>query len=102
MRCDAQTLTQHAIALLQAVGMPEDKAHVVAHVLVEGDLLGHWTHGLRLLPAYLEHIQAGGILVPMGQEVVVGQNIARMGTTGSSTCGSPTARRCGSSNSCSW
>ncbi|MEY4284569.1 MAG: hypothetical protein RL111_1244 [Pseudomonadota bacterium] len=70
MRCDAQTLTQHAIALLQAVGMPEDKAHVVAHVLVEGDLLGHWTHGLRLLPAYLEHIQAGGMTLEGDPEVI--------------------------------
>lgn len=41
-------------------------------------------HGNGLTTSY-GHIQAGGILVRMGQEVVVGQNIARMGTTGSST-----------------
>ncbi len=41
-------------------------------------------HGNGLTTAY-GHIQSGGILVRMGQEVTVGQNIARMGTTGSST-----------------
>lgn len=41
-------------------------------------------HGNGLTTSY-GHIQNGGILVRMGQEVVVGQNIARMGTTGSST-----------------
>lgn len=41
-------------------------------------------HGNGLTTAY-GHIQSGGILVRMGQEVTVGQHIARMGTTGSST-----------------
>ncbi|UTT63312.1 M23 family metallopeptidase [Microcella humidisoli] len=41
-------------------------------------------HGNGLTTSY-GHIQNGGILVRMGQEIVVGQNIARMGTTGSST-----------------
>jgi murein DD-endopeptidase MepM/ murein hydrolase activator NlpD len=41
-------------------------------------------HGNGLTTGY-PHLQAGGILVRMGQEVVVGQNIGRMGTTGYST-----------------
>lgn len=41
-------------------------------------------HGNGLTTAY-GHIQNGGTLVRIGQEVVVGQNIARMGTTGAST-----------------
>lgn len=38
-------------------------------------------HGNGLTTGYA-HIQSGGILVQMGQPVVVGQNIARVGTTG--------------------
>ena len=41
-------------------------------------------HGGGLTTAY-GHIQPGGILVQMGQPVAVGQQIARVGTTGNST-----------------
>ena len=41
-------------------------------------------HGGGLTTAY-GHIQPGGILVQMGQSVAVGQQIARVGTTGNST-----------------
>ncbi|MCA1942376.1 MAG: M23 family metallopeptidase [Yonghaparkia sp.] len=41
-------------------------------------------HGNGLTSSYA-HIQEGGILVQQGQEVVVGQNIAKIGTTGLST-----------------
>ena len=41
-------------------------------------------HGGGVTTAY-GHIVNGGLLVSMGQEVSVGQNIARVGTTGSST-----------------
>lgn len=41
-------------------------------------------HGGGLTTAYA-HIQPGGILVQMGQPVAVGQQIARVGTTGNST-----------------
>lgn len=45
--------------LLGKAGMAVDIAAVVAEVLVEGDLLGHTTHGLALLPAYLEELEQG-------------------------------------------
>jgi murein DD-endopeptidase MepM/ murein hydrolase activator NlpD len=41
-------------------------------------------HGNGVSTAY-GHIVSGGLLVKMGQEVEVGQNIARVGTTGTST-----------------
>ena len=41
-------------------------------------------HGNGLTTGYA-HIQAGGILVQMGQSVAVGQQIARVGSTGNST-----------------
>jgi L-lactate dehydrogenase len=58
-RYPADALLAAATALLRAAGLPEDKAFAVADILVEGDLLGHGTHGLQLLPTYLGEIEAG-------------------------------------------
>ena len=46
-------LVLFAIALLEAAGLPADRARAVAEMLVEGDLLGHTTHGLDMLALYL-------------------------------------------------
>jgi len=58
-RYDAAALIAFAQSLLTQAGMPQDRAHDVADILVEADLLGHDTHGLQLLPTYLQHIEAG-------------------------------------------
>ena len=58
-RYDASALIAFAESLLTAAGMPGDRAHDVADILVEADLLGHDTHGLQLLSTYLQHIEAG-------------------------------------------
>lgn len=55
----APTLTRFATALLNAAGMPSDKSSIIADVLVEADLMGHDTHGLNLLAAYLADIGKG-------------------------------------------
>ena len=49
-RFDAAALQSFAQQLLLASGMAAGKAAAVADVLVVGDLLGHETHGLQLLP----------------------------------------------------
>ncbi len=59
MPYDATALTDFAAALFRRAGMEDDKAHACAQILVEGDLLGHTTHGLALLPQYLDAIEAG-------------------------------------------
>lgn len=46
-----------------AAGLASDRAAVVGDVLVEGDLLGHSTHGLQLLPGYLAEIEGGRMRV---------------------------------------
>ena len=56
--------------LLVAAGMPGDKAQAVAEILVEGDLLGHTTHGLQLLPSYLREIGSGSMRVQGEPEVI--------------------------------
>ncbi len=58
-RHPAPALVAFARDLLLRAGLESDKAAVVAEVLVEGDLLGHTTHGLALLPAYLAEIESG-------------------------------------------
>jgi LDH2 family malate/lactate/ureidoglycolate dehydrogenase len=58
-RYDTAGITAYAEAVLTAAGMPADRARDVAGVLVEGDLLGHDTHGLDLLAPYVADIEAG-------------------------------------------
>ncbi|HMA09933.1 MAG TPA: Ldh family oxidoreductase, partial [Ramlibacter sp.] len=60
-RFDATALQDFARLMLHRVGMPEDRAGAVADILVEGDLLGHDTHGMQLLPTYLAEIEAGAM-----------------------------------------
>jgi len=55
----AETLRTHAAVLLAAAGLAPDRAATVAAILVEGDLLGHDTHGLAQLPGYLGALVAG-------------------------------------------
>ncbi len=56
-RYAADALTRFAGDALRRMGMEPAKADAVADVLVEGDLLGHTTHGLLLLPMYLAEIE---------------------------------------------
>lgn len=62
IRYEATSLTNCAKALCLSAGMSEPCAHDVATVLVEGDLLGHDTHGLMLLKPYLDAIESGAML----------------------------------------
>lgn len=59
MNYAASDLLAFADQLLQSAGMPPDKAQAVADVLLEGDLLGHTTHGLALLAPYLAELESG-------------------------------------------
>ena len=52
-RWEPAALRQFGAALLQAAGMAPHQATAVAEVAVEGDLLNHNTHGIRLLPTVL-------------------------------------------------
>ena len=49
---NAPALVAYADALLQQCGLAAPMAASVARTLVEGDLLGHDTHGLALLAGY--------------------------------------------------
>lgn len=54
-----QALTDWAKRLLTGRGLASDKAESVAATLVEGDLLGHDTHGLALLGPYARKVDEG-------------------------------------------
>ena len=53
-RFPAESLLDFATTLCIRFGMDSDPARDVANILVEGDLLGHDTHGLQLLKPYLD------------------------------------------------
>lgn len=57
----ADALRDYASALLQKAGLAPSKADSVARTLVEGDLLGHDTHGLALLAGYVKELESGGM-----------------------------------------
>ncbi|HYM47439.1 MAG TPA: Ldh family oxidoreductase, partial [Burkholderiaceae bacterium] len=61
--------------LLIAAGLEREMALVVAEVLLEGDLLGHDTHGLALLASYLRELEAG-TMTKVGQHRVVEERAA--------------------------
>jgi LDH2 family malate/lactate/ureidoglycolate dehydrogenase len=57
----AADLVSFATNLLRAAELPDDKAQAVADILVEGDLMGHSTHGLALLAPYLGELRSGAM-----------------------------------------
>ena len=70
-RYPAAALLAFAQRLLGAAGQPAGRARDIAEVLLEGDLLGHTTHGLSLLDAYLDEITQGRMPNTGEPEVVV-------------------------------
>ena len=52
-------LLDYSRQLLGRAGLDSDKAAAVSDILVDGDLLGHDTHGLALLASYLAALEAG-------------------------------------------
>ena len=67
---DAVNLLRFGEQLFVAAGLAEDRAHAVAEVLLEGDLLGHTTHGYALLPAYLKSL-GDGLMEKQGAPVTL-------------------------------
>lgn len=63
-------LTNFVVALFRAAGLDEDKARVVAEILIEADLMGHSTHGLALAPFYLDAAITGALTCSGEPEVV--------------------------------
>jgi LDH2 family malate/lactate/ureidoglycolate dehydrogenase len=77
-RYAADKLVGFARSLLIRAGVRDDIAADVAAILVEGDLLGHTTHGLALLPAYLGEIERGTMLRDGAPAVINGRASAEI------------------------
>lgn len=60
-RFNHSSLSSFAGALLDRAGLEKEKSAAVVDILLEGDLLGHTTHGLSLLASYLKDIQSGAM-----------------------------------------
>lgn len=58
-RHSAETLRATLTTLFQENGATPDVAEITARILVEGDLLGHHTHGVKLANGYLKDLKAG-------------------------------------------
>ncbi|MFB4271871.1 Ldh family oxidoreductase [Nonomuraea sp. GTA35] len=66
----ADRLRDLAHDLLTAAGLPVDTAAVVAASLVEADLAGHGSHGVRRVKWYHDRIESGAIVPDARPEVV--------------------------------
>lgn len=69
-RIPAAPLTAFATTLLTQSGMRPEMADAVATVLVDGDLMGHTTHGLQLLAPYLAEIEKGTMTLDGEPEIL--------------------------------
>ena len=70
LRYDVQEVIAFATQLLIQAGMEKERAGAVAEILVEGDLMGHTTHGLQLLSPYLKDLTAGK-MAPTGDPDII-------------------------------
>jgi len=80
-RFSADALRQFATTLLQKAGLEADKADSVATTLVDGDLLGHDTHGLALLAPYVKELEKGS-MTKTGQPEVLSERAAALAWDG--------------------
>jgi L-lactate dehydrogenase len=58
-RYAAPALQRFAVQLLTRAGLAAELAETTAQILVEGDLMGHDTHGLALLTPYVKELEDG-------------------------------------------
>ncbi len=76
-RYPVDELRAFAQSLLVGAGLGDDRAALVADVLLEGDLLGHTTHGLALLAPYLGEIERGTMRIS-GEPIVLSERPASL------------------------
>src|SRR5579859_2199877 len=86
-----QVVEELAVRILVAAGAPGPAAQCVATSLVQANLAGHDSHGVRKLTTYVADIEAGRLL-PEASPVVVGQTAATAIIDGRSGFGHLAAR----------
>ena len=63
-------LLKFCTSLFLSLGMDEEKAMDTSEILIEADMMGHSTHGIRLLPLYIKDIELGNMNVHGIEEVL--------------------------------
>lgn len=63
-------LTNFCTSILIKLGMDAEKAKDTSEILVEADMMGHSTHGVRLLPLYIKDIEVGSMNVS-GSQIIL-------------------------------
>ena len=85
-RFSAPDVIEFARSAFVAAGLEPSKALTVAEILVEADLMGHDTHGLQLLPSYLQKLSDGD-MTPSGEPEIVSHRGAVQVWDGRYLCG---------------
>lgn len=89
----AEALSSFAQAILEGLNVPERKARLVAASLVESNLRGVDSHGVQLLPYYVEQMEAGDM-----SKTADGHVISELGACllydGENGMGQPIAETC--------
>lgn len=70
VRVPLDWLRQATTAVFVAAGFPPDAAAEIADALVEADLRGIPSHGVMLVPVYVERLRAGGVTRHLSATVV--------------------------------
>ncbi len=73
---NADELIAFAAGVAIKSGLDADKAKTVAEILVDGDLMGHTTHGLQLLAPYLAAAKSGKMKVTGAPEILADRGSA--------------------------
>ena len=69
-------LLEFAETLFRSAGLEQDRARVVAEILLEGDLMGPSTHGVQLVGPYLKELETGRMLKDGDPEVITDRGSA--------------------------
>ncbi len=91
-RFSADSLRRTCADAFEAVGFARADAERVGHLMVEANLTGHDTHGVRHIPAYVGRVR-DGLIDPAGGATVVSETPATAIVDGGRTLGHIAAAR---------
>ena len=73
IKIDHKTILDRGVKLFTDVGVDEDKAKLVVESLIDTSLKGIDSHGVNLIPRYLDSIKSGKI-IPNKEPNIVFEN----------------------------
>lgn len=74
---NVETARSDVSRLLQAAGLRRDFAGEMSHIMIESDLMGHRTHGLAMLPTYLDRL-SNDLITKDGEITVVREDASTL------------------------